>query len=582
MKLRNRYIFSLLLLSGFVVQQAKGQVFPPDFDCMLSDTLFWQPTPNTCGPFLSTEVYISNTPTGPFTLLTTITDPTVDQFFHMNNTGEDRYYYLRHVYDCPGETILNSDTLSNLPIVDAVISFITVQNDAVQVIWNFSSSPQVNGYIIYRITAQGSMPIDTVSALANNLTDLVAMPSDAPVGYFVVGLDPCGNTSNFNNKHETIFLKGGASDCDEQIEIEWTPYIGWSDPVQSYDIYVSAAGVTPQKVGTAAGTDSVFLVDNISSGIEYCIFIEAISSGSNLSSRSNTFCVTPDIVDPVDVLQIENISVRSDNTIELTWYWETDIEINSFEFRRGSQSDQLSTSFSGLPGILVGNNTTRIDPTSDGSLGKTFYGITTIDDCGREFSSNIGSSIFLTGTPTEIPLQNALNWTALDIDGATLLEYHLWRLTPTGSEEVVLLDNQSQSHFDFADANEPSQAEICYYVTADFSILQPDGTLVTNTAKSNQICVRQPSGILVPNAFSPGGVNTQFKPLILFDEGIEFDMKIFNRWGAMIFETDNYLLGWDGRNGLQEMPMGGYLYSITVVQPDGEVQTKEGAFLLIR
>ena len=582
MKFKNKYILVLLVLLGMFFQRVESQVLPPDFECMLSDTLFWEPTPNTCGPFLSTEIYVSTTASGPFSLLTSLIDPTVDQFFHLNNTGEERYYYLRHVYDCPGEIILNSDTISNQPIQNSVISFITVQNDDILVNWDFSPSPQVAGYIIYRITALGSTPIDTVDAFTNNYLDVGAEPSIAPVGYFVVGLDPCQNTSNFNNKHESILLEGGASDCDEQIEIEWTSYVGWTDPVERYDVYVSAAGVTAEKVGEAAGTENSFLVENIASGIEYCIYVEAISSNSNLTSRSNVFCVTPDIVDAITVLQIENVSVRSDNTIELTWFWETGIQINSFEFRSGRSSDQLKTSFSGLPGIIIGNNTTRIDPSADGSIGKTFYNITTIDDCGREFSSNIGATIFLTGQTTETPFQNALEWTALDIQGSSLLEYRLWKVRPTGSEEVLLQDNQTLRHIDFADASDPSQAEICYFVTADFNITQPNGNLATYTAQSNQICIRQPSGILVPNAFSPGGINNQFKPLILFDEGIDFNMQIYNRWGALIFETDNFLLGWDGRDGLREMPLGGYLYSIQVVQPNGEIQTKEGSFLLIR
>jgi len=510
----NRYIFALLLLLGFYTQEVEGQIFPPEFDCLLSDTLFWQTTPNSCGPFQSTEIYFSNNPAGPFTLLTSINDPLIEQFYHMNNTGEDRYYYLRHIHDCPGEAILNTDTLSNQPVVDAVITFISVESGQISVNWDFSPSPQVVGYIIYRITDLGSVPIDTVDAFTNSYLDIDAMPLNASVGYFVVAIDPCENTSNFNNQHATILLQGGASDCDEEISIDWSSYVGWMDQVSSYDIYVSAAGVTPQKVGSVSGTENNYLVEGISSGIEYCIYVEAVHSNNSLASKSNVFCVTPDIVDKVDVLQLENVSVRPDNTIELTWFWETNIEINSFEFRSGIDKNQLSTSFSGLPGIIIGNTTTRIDPAADGSIGKIFYNITTIDDCGREFSSNIGSTIFLSGAPAEVPLQNQLNWTALDIEGASLSEYHL--------------------------------------------------------------------GILMPNAFSPAGINNQFKPLILFDEGIDFNMKIYNRWGALIFETDNYLQGWDGRIGLKEMPLGGYLYAVQVIQPDGEIQTKEGSFLLIR
>jgi gliding motility-associated-like protein len=53
--------------------------------------------------------------------------------------------------------------------------------------------------------------------------------------------------------------------------------------------------------------------------------------------------------------------------------------------------------------------------------------------------------------------------------------------------------------------------------------------------------------LYVPNAFTPtgDGLNDLFIPL---STGIVmYNMKVFNRWGEMIFETDDLDTGWDGR-----------------------------------
>jgi gliding motility-associated-like protein len=51
----------------------------------------------------------------------------------------------------------------------------------------------------------------------------------------------------------------------------------------------------------------------------------------------------------------------------------------------------------------------------------------------------------------------------------------------------------------------------------------------------------------IPNAFSPNndGINDVFRPQ---GEHIgEFSMRIYNRWGELVFFTKDFYEGWDGR-----------------------------------
>ncbi len=77
----------------------------------------------------------------------------------------------------------------------------------------------------------------------------------------------------------------------------------------------------------------------------------------------------------------------------------------------------------------------------------------------------------------------------------------------------------------------------------------------------------------IPNAFTPDGdpYNPTFKPLfpVGFDP-FNYNMKIYNRWGEVVFETNNLDVGWDGSYGLggRDVQPGIYTYHIHIKMPD--------------
>ncbi|MBM3164342.1 MAG: gliding motility-associated C-terminal domain-containing protein [Bacteroidetes bacterium] len=92
----------------------------------------------------------------------------------------------------------------------------------------------------------------------------------------------------------------------------------------------------------------------------------------------------------------------------------------------------------------------------------------------------------------------------------------------------------------------------------------------------------------IPNAFTPDGdpFNPHFKPL--FPVGFDpynFNMLIYNRWGEVVFETNNLEVGWDGSYGTMglDAPPGTYTYFINIKMPDiDKVARFVGHFTLIR
>jgi gliding motility-associated-like protein len=88
----------------------------------------------------------------------------------------------------------------------------------------------------------------------------------------------------------------------------------------------------------------------------------------------------------------------------------------------------------------------------------------------------------------------------------------------------------------------------------------------------------------IPNAFSPdkSGYNEVFKP-----EGVEmpqFEMIIYDRWGRIVFQTQDWDQGWDGTIDHERAPIGTYIYQIwgEMSNIKSKVLLKQGDVSLVR
>ena len=100
----------------------------------------------------------------------------------------------------------------------------------------------------------------------------------------------------------------------------------------------------------------------------------------------------------------------------------------------------------------------------------------------------------------------------------------------------------------------------------------------------NPIKVYPPFNFYVPSAFTPNedGTNDMFGGV---GEGFtSYDMKIFNRWGEIIFETNEYNKRWGltDRNQDIKFPSGVYVYKIKVATPTNEIKEYIGRVTLIK
>ncbi|GEM_PF-435239 len=88
----------------------------------------------------------------------------------------------------------------------------------------------------------------------------------------------------------------------------------------------------------------------------------------------------------------------------------------------------------------------------------------------------------------------------------------------------------------------------------------------------------------IPNIFSPNGDNNN-DVLWVRGNGISetgFVMRVWDRYGKMVFESYNQNDGWDGTFKGNEAPQGGYMYEVRMQFLDGTVEQLTGSVTLVR
>lgn len=89
--------------------------------------------------------------------------------------------------------------------------------------------------------------------------------------------------------------------------------------------------------------------------------------------------------------------------------------------------------------------------------------------------------------------------------------------------------------------------------------------------------------LLLPNAFTPNrdGLNDIFKPSLDFSIK-QYRMFIYNRWGTLVFSSNNMRKGWDGTINRVEQPAGAYIWQVTYLNKVNKKIEQSGTLLLIR
>lgn len=101
---------------------------------------------------------------------------------------------------------------------------------------------------------------------------------------------------------------------------------------------------------------------------------------------------------------------------------------------------------------------------------------------------------------------------------------------------------------------------------------------------AKEIVVDPVTMMYVPSAFTPNsdGFNDTWG-VSGYTEGAAFEVKIFDRWGHLLFESDQIDFSWDGTySDGNEAPIGSYVFFIVYDSSHNSEEKLQGRFSLLR
>lgn len=478
-------------------------------------------------------------------------------------------------------SVKNLDPKPKQLVLDSISVF---QNSGLLFGWHPSEDLTCQGYNIYML----SPTIDTLQNLPNPHDSAFVMPNinncSEKQRFVVAAYDGCGETQ-LNEPYQQGPVSIPAIDydvCSQSVRVSFLGYTTADSLLQSviaYDLFEIVDGDT-SLVQTHASNDD-FIVD-VDVNKLYRFFIRAHLSSPFSGLVTSSSCILPEgglNTFPPEIpafMELERVSVNPDNSVSLDYSFDTMANFRGVELQRSEMnlwSDFDSIYFqdkTGLPGYT--------DTVAQPRLRPYYYRLVAIDQCGNVAdSSKVVSSIHLQIDSNDG--LNNLNWS--EFIGIPFDGYEIWRAETVGFEKPELLASVSETTWTYEDnVQNPGilTGQFCYRVAA-YWVKQND----TLRNFSNVVEANQPTMIEMPKAFTPDQTQNRIfmpKGAHLSPEG--YHLQVFNRWGALVFESVDPNKGWDGRYKNAEAPQGGYVYVLQFQDNNREYHEQKGSFLLLR
>ncbi|CAG5012092.1 hypothetical protein DYBT9275_05103 [Dyadobacter sp. CECT 9275] len=99
---------------------------------------------------------------------------------------------------------------------------------------------------------------------------------------------------------------------------------------------------------------------------------------------------------------------------------------------------------------------------------------------------------------------------------------------------------------------------------------------------SNILSYKRNPDVFIPSAFSPDGDGYNDVLEAKVTQVRSFSLSVLNRWGTVVFHSDDIGTGWDGKVNGANAPEGSYIYKLVLVDDINQTIEKSGTFMLLR
>jgi len=468
----------------------------------------------------------------------------------------------------------------DIPIISSA-SIDTLSN-ALVLTWNQNGQEDTYGYVIYTYNSSGFLfELDTVWGINNTTYSYYPDLNSGPLSYSVAAFDSCYTpaipptfqTSAKAEIHTTMVLTSALNICSDQVNLNWTPYLGFIGNT-TYEVWGKLNNGNWQLFGTT--TLNSFSADVIALQ-DYCFVIKAkdIYGHSSWSTRKCLSIIAPSQPD-FHYLQVATVAI---DKVELKHLIDAGGGVSAISFERLNDSGVFET-IGQVP--VNSNDVSFIDTQVDVQKQSYTYRARIIDSCGRPGAvSNIGKTVLLSIQFDEINMQNYITWTNYEDFNGGIIGYNLYRGIDGVFSGVPLASLNPSERFYTDDVSTLTfNGKVCYVVDAIEGSNSFDSP---QFSRSNTSCVVYEPVIYIPNSFVPDGVNKIFIPVISNFDPTSYELNIYNRLGQIIFHSTNPSEGWNGLiNNTERMAeVGTYIYMLKVLDGNGIEIVKRGNVTLV-
>jgi gliding motility-associated-like protein len=452
------------------------------------------------------------------------------------------------------------------------IKNVSVINGDVIIDWEYNGTDNI---IIRRdsLEINGLSDIATVNPAGLTYTDTRANADLKPRSYVLVSSADPNNV--FSDIASTFHVTSSYDSCAAEIYLTWDdvnspPLVPNDWTSQNFTVHANLDGTVNSY--NIDGSLREYTVENIPENVNNTFYIEThwISTNTDQSSNSNQISKYTDMPETPDYINAVSASVDGSST-NLKFEIAPNTEIDSYNLLK---SDAYDGSFSSIETINSTDFTiTAVDVNSDPENKISYYKLASIDACDNiKTESDISNNILLQIEKNE--LINSLSWNYFKEHDFLSTSYEIYRKTDDESAELIRsITNYNAFEDDISRLQgEKLSGEFCYYIRA-IKENSPD-----DYSQSNTVCVYLKPQVYMPEAFTPNddGTNDIFNAVFTFLP-TDYEMKIYNRWGNIIFRTTDPEEGWDGKqsNGASA-PTGTYIYYIKIDVPGSDSFERRG------
>lgn len=309
--------------------------------------------------------------------------------------------------------------------------------------------------------------------------------------------------------------------------------------------------------------------------INYCYFMIGVNK-CNLKGNSSDTLSTFEQVEYIPKRQnLFTVTVDTTKNIRIAWRPSAENDFAKYFLFKSIDNGATYTQISTLENVM---DTFFVDKEVDVNKQRYCYYLNMHDTCENTSpNGKVSCSILLKGKSAKLTHQ--LEWSPYDgwVNGVD--NYEIKRQPISQGYKSLVFVNNNKFNDEQLDYDEGAYN---YYVVAKED--KGDGTVPDMLAesKSNEVFLFQNPNVFAPNAFTRNGdgLNDVFNVAHSFV--LDFNLKIYNRWGQLVFETNDKKKSWDGSHFDSQVQSDVYFYVINYSGFDRQSYSKTGNLSLIR